>query len=115
MDRIDKSPVLKKAFQDPRFLTISQQLARDPLNTMKMVSERHPEYLEALKEFSGLLGEVMEQKAEEQEKPKLDPFEQGLVDNVMKDIKIQARVSKIDQIGSLEGPKNSANAFSIKK
>lgn len=95
MEKIDKSPVLRKAFQDARFLAISQQLAKDPVATIQRVSKEMPHFIPALQEFTALIGETMEQKALEEERkkqPPLDSFEQGLVDRVMGDTKVQVRL-----------------------
>jgi hypothetical protein len=92
LDRIEKSPVLRKAFQDERFLVISQELARDPVNTMKKVSQHMPEFLDALREFTALIGDQMTKKAEEMEAPKLDASEQALVDRVMKEPAVQVSI-----------------------
>ncbi|KAJ3344873.1 hypothetical protein HDU91_007525, partial [Kappamyces sp. JEL0680] len=92
--KIDKSPVLSKAFQDPRFLAFSQELAGNPIATMQKVAQQAPEYLDALREFSGLIGEAMEEQANRSapttaKDPPLDEFEQGLVDKVLSDQAVQ--------------------------
>ena len=92
MEKIEKSPVLRKAFQDDRFLIIAQQLARDPMSTIQKVSKEMPHFIPALQEFTALIGDTMERKAQEEElkkQPKLDDFEQGLIDRVMSDEKVQ--------------------------
>ena len=65
LDEIERSPVLAAAFQEPLFCEISQKLDQDPIGTMKYVSESHPKYLEALRQFSLLMGQAMEDKAKE--------------------------------------------------
>ncbi len=97
IEKIEKSPVLRKAFQDERFLAISQQLARDPIATIQKVSKELPHFIPALQEFTALIGETMEEKAQEEELkklPKLDDFEQGLIDRVMSDEKVQVQSVK---------------------
>lgn len=90
LQKIDHSPTLKAAFQDPRFIQVSQQLAKDPVGTMKVVSKTMPQYVEALKEFMGLIGEAMEKKAdlEDFKHHSLEDHE-ALVDRVLKDESVQ--------------------------
>ncbi|KAJ3317976.1 hypothetical protein HDV06_001008 [Boothiomyces sp. JEL0866] len=96
LDRIDKSPVLQKAFQSPQFLQLMSEMSKDPISTFKKCENKFPQYLEALKEFAGLLGSAFEQKAEEKERleleenmAKLNPFEQDLVKKVMSNTELQ--------------------------
>jgi hypothetical protein len=91
LDKIDKSPVLRKAFQDPRFLRMSQELVKDPVKTLQQCQQQFPEWMEALREFSGLLGEAFEAKANEVDTSGLDEFEKNLVNRVMKDQHVQVR------------------------
>lgn len=96
LNRIEKSPVLSKAFQDPRFLQLSQELAKDPINTMKKVANTMPQYIEALKEFSALIGDAMEKIADKREgEPELDDREQALVNAVMKNPRVQVNIPDI--------------------
>jgi hypothetical protein len=89
LEKIDQSPVLRKAFQDPRFLQMSQELVKNPIQTLQQCQLHFPEWMEALKEFSGLLGEAFEAKANEVDTSGLDEFERGLVNRVVKDERVQ--------------------------
>lgn len=101
LDRIEKSPVLSKAFQDPNFLQMSQELIKDPVTTLKKCADSYPQWLAAIQEFAGLLGETFEAKADELEaKQPLSEFEQRLIDRVQKDPKVQDAL-KDPQVQSL--------------
>jgi hypothetical protein len=100
LGKIERSTILAKAFQDPRFLQMSQQLARDPVRTLEMCKKEHPEWMEALREFSGMLGEVFEKKANQVDTSGLNDFERDIVERVMKDPKVQEALkdSRIQQL-----------------
>ncbi|KAJ3267470.1 hypothetical protein HDV01_005159 [Terramyces sp. JEL0728] len=96
LEQIDKSPLLQKAFQNPEFLQLMSQMGKDPERTFKKCESEYPQYLDALKEFAGLLGQAFEQKAGEQERAELEqnmaqlnPFEQDLVKKVMSNPELQ--------------------------
>jgi hypothetical protein len=88
ISKIEKSPVLKKAFEDDRFLEMSRRLVQDPVTTLQECQRDSPHWMLALREFSGLLGEAFEEKANV-DTTGLDSFEKGLVDRVMNDSKLQ--------------------------
>lgn len=97
LESIQKSPTLIKAFQDPSFLALSQELAKDPVRTMQKVAQSQPKYLEALKEFSSLIGEAMDLKAKVMDSngfkaEELNEFEQQLIKKVKSDSKVQVTV-----------------------
>ncbi|KAI8902423.1 hypothetical protein BC833DRAFT_372867 [Globomyces pollinis-pini] len=91
MDKVMKSPKLQKALQDPRFIQLTQDMGKNPVDAVQRCKKNAPEWLEALQEFAGILGDTFESKANELEaKEKLSDFEQGLVDKVMNDKQAQA-------------------------
>lgn len=96
LDQIDKSPILQKAFQSPQFIQLMSEMGKDPVSTFKKCESQYPQYLEALKEFAGLLGKAFEHKADEKERKELEenmaqlnPFEQDLVKKVMSNPELQ--------------------------
>jgi hypothetical protein len=87
---IEKSPLLLRLLQNPGFVQMTQELMQNPVHTFQKCQNERPEWLKALQEFSQILGDCFTEKSEEMEKqqPKLNDFEQSLVDKAMNDPKI---------------------------
>lgn len=100
LEAIEKSPVLSKAFSNPAFIQMTNELVKDPAKTFKQCAESRPDWLNALKEFSKLLGETFSKKADEQEAAKLNEFEQKLIEKALNDPQVKealcdSRVQKL--------------------
>ena len=84
LSKLERSPLLAKALADPNFAIAAQEMATDPINAAKKYSAHKPEWIQALKEFAGFLGDAFETKANKVDIPKdLPKHEQKLVENVL--------------------------------
>ena len=60
LDRIERNPVLARAFGDPEFQNAIQALTRNPKAAFEKYTKERPDLVLALREFSGLLGDQMD-------------------------------------------------------
>ncbi|KAI8906288.1 hypothetical protein EDD86DRAFT_248583 [Gorgonomyces haynaldii] len=92
LDKLEKSPVLLKALNDPGFAIACQEMAQNPQKAFEKYQSK-PEWINALREFSGFLGEALEQKED-----KLPKHEQQLVDReCLKDPDVQRVLVQLQQ------------------
>ncbi|KAJ1532547.1 hypothetical protein HK096_006440, partial [Nowakowskiella sp. JEL0078] len=99
--KIEASPVLSSAFQDPEFIKATIELAssKDPGQVVQSWSKCKPHFAIAIREYLGLLGEqfstLADQKDQEKDMQKnmdlLDDRERCLVQDVMKNREIQVK------------------------
>ncbi|KAI8614053.1 hypothetical protein BC830DRAFT_1129156 [Chytriomyces sp. MP71] len=57
LSRIEANPILARALQDPEFQKATEELARNPHAAFEKYAKERPDLIEALREFSGLLGD----------------------------------------------------------
>jgi hypothetical protein len=61
---LENSSVLKRAFKDPEFSSAIDLFVKNPESAFRKYSQSKPEFIVALREFSGLLGEKLNQLAD---------------------------------------------------
>eukprot|EP00842_Homolaphlyctis_polyrhiza_P005917 jgi/Hompol1/6326/HPOL_002248-RA len=102
-NRIAQSKILSKAFQDPVFMSAIKEMESNPQYVFETISKTRPDYLDALKEFSAILGDQLTKYADELDGEKqntnqastavipddLPDHEKKLLDRVFNDPKLQ--------------------------
>jgi hypothetical protein len=78
LSKIESSPTLRTALNDPAFAKAAEEMGRDP-SSIPRYAKSHPQWINALREFCGVIGQEFDQQAA----PKLDKTEQAFVDGVL--------------------------------
>jgi hypothetical protein len=81
--KLEKSSGLRQALNDPLFAKAAEKMGKDP-SSINLYAKTHPHWIEALKEFCGILGNELVNKPQ-----KLDKEEQKFVDNILGNSKIK--------------------------
>jgi hypothetical protein len=89
LEKIEKSPILCKAFQDPMFTTAISEMASNASDAFKKYSNQRPDLILALKEFATLMGHELSNAAINQIPKDLPKHEQELLKNVYGNVELQ--------------------------
>ncbi|KAI9342784.1 hypothetical protein DFJ73DRAFT_842373 [Zopfochytrium polystomum] len=73
LGRLESNPVLERCFRDPAFEQAISHFQRDPAGAMQKYGRERPEFVVALREFAGTLGEQFEKMADDREAKHRNP------------------------------------------
>jgi hypothetical protein len=86
LEKIEKSPVLSKAFQDPMFTTAISEMASNSSEAFKKYQDKRPDLILALQEFANLMGNQLSINQIPKDLPR---HEQELLKNVFSNAELQ--------------------------
>lgn len=100
LEKIEKSPVLSKAFQDPMFTTAISEMTSNAPDALKKYQKERPDLILALEEFAKLMGNQVSNVAISQIPKDIPRHEQELLKNVIQNPNVQEALkdSKIQKI-----------------
>ena len=89
LEKIEKSPTLSKAFQDPLFTVALSEMSSNPSNALKKYQKERPDLIHALKEFASIMGNQFAKSTMAQIPKDLEKHEQKILDNVFSNSEVQ--------------------------